>query len=99
MVTSGPDFCKIFSLFPFHRWSVRKWQLTLGKEGKEKCLKLKTHVEGGKDRSRDWEAGRQVLMGLSLIFLKLFFLGVTDISQGGNLQKLWECAQCFVCTR
>ena len=31
-------------------------------------------------------------MGLSLIFLKLFFLVSSEISQGGGSQKLWECA-------
>lgn len=59
----------------------------------------KRHEECGKDRGSDWEGVRQILMCLSLIFLKLFFLGVTEISQGGNSRKPWRCTECSLCPR
>ena len=56
----------------------------------------KSHLEIGKAWGRG-RVERQIVMGLSLIFLKLFFLVFSEISQGGSSQKLWECAECFVC--
>lgn len=59
----------------------------------------KRHVESGKDSGRDWDEVRQILMWLSLIVLKLFFLGVTEISPGRNSPKPWECTECSICPR
>ena len=70
----------------------------LGKmRGGEGFESEKSHLEIGKAWGRG-RVERQIVMGLSLIFLKLFFLVFSEISQGGSSLKLWESAECFVCT-
>lgn len=43
---------------PFHRWSARKRQLTLGKEEEKKMFEtMKRHVESGKARGQGLGGG------------------------------------------
>lgn len=84
-MTSGCDFCKTFSFSLFTDGVPGNGSSPWERKGRKKTFETKKTCGKRKGLGQGLGGRNANTDGPFINFLKLFFLGVTEISQGGNL--------------